>query len=559
LATKIRWPVAVVTLLIAVLIHPASSQGLSAQGCYYGISGSNGTYLSTFNGACPNGIAYTFATNSTNNRLSCYSNSSKIVGVEFMNGSYNNSMVNCTYSGAQILSLHGAQNNLISPYGTYSTNFTDNSSNIAIGYYLRFVTRDENGAITPAGYITIAPYNMSRLIRQASYWFGGSQSSLVATAISTGFRLPRFGYYPSSSSPGVYSEALEAEQISKSGVYSYNPYWLVCTYWGHDDLTFKTFDIGSNTNYTPMLLYPTTKEYVYYPDNATIYWNFSVVKYNNASNVTAYLMNSWQFDAQNNTIEYEQHNVTSGSISYRAGIETPGTHEYIGMLYSPEAKEMDNSTTETYSVGLSYCLLNGIINRSGYYSMVYNNLTDLRIFWRGTQLCLLPIYISHASNVTIDCKGGTVNSTITDISVIKSKGIDVENCRLLGNALHLLNSTNVTIENTTMTATNNSSYVMNISLTSNIFLVNDNLSGYANYSLGQVNMIKTIYGNMTGPVNITVSTTIPSTAAAQTQQQAAAQQGGASAAQVILLYIEFSIAFFLLGLVIFIVLHSQLK
>ena len=54
--------------------------------------------------------------------------------------------------------MYLALNNILSPKGSYGMNFTDNTSNIALGYYFTFVPKDMNGNASEEGFAAVAPY-----------------------------------------------------------------------------------------------------------------------------------------------------------------------------------------------------------------------------------------------------------------------------------------------------------------------------------------------------------------------------------------------------------------
>ncbi len=537
-----------IIVLIATMAHYASSQTASMPGCAYNITGSNKTYLQGAGTSC---TAYRFLANSSNNRVYCQPDSAEISSVTFMDNTYNNTLINCTFSNANIISMHNAQNNLISPYGKYYTNFSDDSSNIALGYYLTYVGRNPVGNLFYVGFITIVPYELVKLNGVTQFMSTVMTSAqIISIANFFGYKLPRFGYYqPANSTSGIYTVPLESMQISKTGNISYNPYWLICPYWGQDSLTFKTFTINSNMNYTPMLLYPDMREDVFIPDNTTIYWNFTVVRYNNATNVTAYIIKGWQFDPQNNTIVYEQHNITSGKISYKVGVQKPGTYEFIGELVSPETHEFDNSTTETYSVGISYCETYYVVNQSGYYTMTYNNLTAINVFWRTNSICALPLII-RTQNATINCRGGTINSTNTSILIQESTGITIENCKVYGNAIRIYNSTNVTVRNSTITANSWINPILQYYNIHDVSFINDRIVGYSEYNINNLNIV-----HLSNTTFYNGTALLPAIAGTASVPGAQAGQYPATSLNVLYIYLELLTIFFLLAFVIFVTLR----
>jgi hypothetical protein len=195
------------------------------------------------------------------------------------------------------------------------------------------------------------------------------------------------------------------------------------------------------------------------------------------------------------------HNVTNDGISYNAGIQEPGIYEFIGVIKSPEMQEHDNSTTETYSVGLSYCG-SGIINESGYYTMSSNSLEKLGIFFTTNELCSTAVQI-EAKNATINCRGGSINSTNTSILIQNSSNILIENCNLYGNALEISGSTGINVKNTSIIANNRTDTILRSYDSYAISFINDRITGYMNQSLNQINIINSTSYNATAPQNTT--------------------------------------------------------
>jgi hypothetical protein len=346
-------------------------------------------------------------------------------------------------------------NNIISPYGTYNFSFEDNNSNIALGYYFNFVPLNQMEMIGTQGFASLMPYDMEQTSRSLAAAQVTTWKELVQEAEINGYMLPRFGVY----APGPVTNGkiatfkLETEQIYKNRTVSYEPYWFICPFWGWDELTFKTFYIYRNMNFTPTLIYPDMPENIQYPDNTSIFWNYTIIKYDNAPNMTLYLWKGYQA-APNGKVITIFHNVTNGSVSYDRGILSLGVHETIAVLKSPQLMEHDNSTTETYGVGLSFCTENQPpITLSGYYSLAYGSLHMLNTFWITNQTCTTSLTI-QANNVTINCNGGFINSTEVSVSLINARNVTLENCKIYGNAVHASYSTGINLQNTTLYANN---------------------------------------------------------------------------------------------------------
>ena len=119
------------------------------------------------------------------------------------------------------------------------------------------------------------------------------------------------------------------------------------------------------------------------------------------------------------------------------------------------------------------------IGISGYYSMAFKNLTSLYRYRPTGKTCGVAVRIA-ANNVTIDCKGGTINSTGVDFQVNNAKNLIVQNCALMGNVLDAQGAS-VLIANSTVTANarNDTAFLAS---RSNVTLINTVVAGYDNYS-----------------------------------------------------------------------------
>ncbi len=470
-------------MLLAVVAH---SQAAAAQGlCNYVIAGSNNTYFG--NASCTN-AAIVFENNASQNSFYC-KDSFIVANVTFGNGTFNNTMYNCVFASAKISSLRRAMNNIISPYGTYNFSFEDNYSNIALGYYFNFIPLDENGNIGTQGFASVMPYSLEQKSFGLAQTQGTTQSELVKAANISNYLLPRFGVYaPGPVTNGkVATFKLETEQVYKNKTISYEPYWFICPFWGWDELTFKTFYIYGNMNFTPTLIYPDMLENIQYPDNTNIFWNYTIIKYDNAPNMTLYFWKGYQV-APDGKVMAILRNATNGNVSYDRGVQSLGVHETIAVLKSPQFMEHDNSTTETYGVGLSFCTDGEPpIMLPGYYSLTYGSLHMLRTFWITNQTCAMPLII-RASNVAINCEGGTINSTEDSISLSSVKNVTIENCNIYGNALNVSHSSGITLQNSTLYANNASNIAINAAY-SNIDLAGVKIIGYSKpYSIIGTNM-----------------------------------------------------------------------
>jgi hypothetical protein len=487
----------------AALIVSASAADIEIIPCSYSINGNNSTYL--LQNSCPAELL-TFAQNASGNRVQCTNSSAPISGVSFLENTYNNSIVNCTFAGSALLSMHNAMNNVISPRGSYSFSFSDNSSNIALGYWLTFMPRWPFGPTNVQAFASVVPYELA----MSNFGKFNNQQldieSIRIAADAKNFTLPRFGVYPPAKETRSITFAIETVQISKNATRSFNPYWFICPYWGYDILSYYSFNMTQDATYTPMYLSPTMSTNIQMPDNTNVFWNYTIENYGNATDVTAYVFPSYQFSGAKPIATISNFSFDSGKFSYDAGVLSLGTHEYITELVSDNGGrfQQSNSTTVNYAIGLSFCTeLEPPIRIPGYYSMAYNTLTRLNVYHPSGNTCGTAVTIM-SNDVTIDCRGGEINSTVVDFQILDVTNVTVKNCNLKGNAFLVRNS-NVTVENSTMTANNQEDIALR-ALSSDIKVSKVSFSGYLNSSELVESAMTTI-----SPVNETNSTVIQTT------------------------------------------------
>ena len=465
-------------LLSAVLLSVSHAGTQQASQCSISVNQSNASVLIP-NGTCQS-YSVSFAAGTSYSRAVC--SGSSIGSVVFGQDTFNDTLANCTFSGAKIMSLNDAYDNILSPSGTYSFEFQNNNSNVALGYYFTFVPRNSIGVVGYEGFASVVPYAMDQLNGGQINSQGDNLSSIIELASKDNYTLPRFGYYAPTNSSGNITFALEAEQIGKSGNKSYNPYWLVDPFWGHDILTFRKFNITSNYRYTPTYIAPYHEEEdIQLPDYTNVYWNFTIRTYSNPPSDYLKFVSGYQVDP-NNTVMYVAYNVSNGTIRYDRGVQKPGVHEFIGVLKAPSIGEQDNSTTDTYSIGISYCTyqMPGI-TIPGYYTLSRDGIYRLRTFWPTTDLCPVALQIQD-HNTVINCEGGRVNSTNVSIMLLDSNYVELDNCRLYGNAIQSFNSNNIYLNNSVVIANNASNIALNLTR-STIFMNNDSFIGYSKPSI----------------------------------------------------------------------------
>ena len=468
------------SMLLSIALLGVSHAGTQSPQCGIYINQSN-EYVSIANGACPSYFV-SFAPGTSYSKAVCSSQNPTISSVVFGQSTYNDTLANCTFSGATITSMNGSYDNILSPSGSYSFAFQSNNSNVALGYYFTFVPRNSSGVIGYQGFASVVPYSLDQIGGGQINSQGDNLSSIITLARKSNYTLPRFGYYAPTNSTGNITFALEAEQVGKYGNISYNPYWLVDPFWGHDILTFRKFNITADYRYTPTFIAPYHEEEdIQLPDNTNVYWNFTIRTYSNPPSDYLKFVSGYQVDP-NNTVMHIAYNVSNGTIRYDRGVQKPGVHEFIGVLKAPSIGEQDNSTTDTYSVGISYCTyqMPGI-TIPGYYTFSRSGIYRLRTFWPTNDLCPVALQIQD-HNTVINCGGGSINSTNISIMLQGSNYVELDNCRLYGNAIQASYSRNIYLNNSVVAANNDSNIALNLS-NSSLFLNNDSFIGYARPSL----------------------------------------------------------------------------
>ena len=468
--------IVIFSMLVSIALLGVSHAGTQPSACGIYINQSN-EYVSLANGACPS-YHVSFAAGTSYSKAACTNPDLKIGDVIFGQNTYNDTLANCTFSDATITSMNSSYDNVLSPIGSYSFAFQSNKSNVALGYYFTFVPKNSSGVVGYEGFASVVPYALDQIGGGQINSQGDNLSSIIALARINNYTLPRFGYYAPTNSSGNITFALETEQLSKSGNTSYNPYWLVDPFWGHDILTFRKFNITSDYRYTPTFIAPYHEEEdIQLPDSTNVYWNFTIRTYSNPPSDYLKFVSGYQVDP-NNTVMHIAYNVSNGTIRYDRGVQKPGVHEFIGVLKAPSIGEQDNSTTDTYSVGISYCTyqMPGI-TIPGYYTFSRNGVYRLRTFWPTNDLCPVALQIQD-HNTVINCGGGSVNSTNVSIMLQGSNDVELDNCRLYGNAIQASYSRNIYLNNSVITANNASNVALNLS-NSSLFLNNDSFVGYS--------------------------------------------------------------------------------
>lgn len=445
----------------------------------YLINKSNSTYTIAVDLHSDSSIL-SFAQGVENSTVICGNHTlSSPIPVLFWNETHNNTITNCTING-EVLSMHEAQNNLIRVNGSYALSFADNTSNIGIGYYFHLLVYAEDNNFSVARFIQIMPKSLvdadpglvSESIRP-------SDARHVAEEIN--YTLPRFGmYYPTvattNSSSGDSYFAVESEEVSKSGIRKFDPYTFYSPYLGYDEIAQTYFNATSGATYRPTYLQTRMITYSLLPAGTHVLLNFTIVFHNHTSYSKLRLFDGWQLDPDARLLN-TYYNLTNGTYSYDAGQLSLGIHAYILLLDTPY--EHENSTSLAYGVGLAFCYEGTPgIGTPGYYPLVYNSLTEANVFWPSDRSCRIGARI-QADNVTIDCRGGDINSSEVGLIVSASNYTTIENCRIRGNGVQLSHAMGAKLYNNIFVANNADEYAINAAY-SQISSYNNSFEGYHN-------------------------------------------------------------------------------
>ncbi len=389
----------------------------------------------------------------------------------FGNNTFNNTLENCSLGG-NVLSMHDAKNNLLNATGNYSLEFSDNSSSVAIGHFFHLLVLNSTGGLSLARFIEILP---KQLVKVSPFLVSMATniSDVYSAARKINYTLPAWGLQINASSNGSTYFPVESELVFKNKRINFNPYLYYSPYSGYDEVSETTFNASENVVYKPPFIMPTSVIFhEIFPANKPVFWNFSVTIFNKSENIFE-LRNTPQ-SFPNGTIVAVFHNLTNGTISYSPGIQKPGTYAFLGMFSS--TYDHENTTSEFYSIGLSYCSNFQLIRVPGYYPFVYNSLTSFYVFWRTNGSCNVGASIT-ASNVTVNCRGGYAKENKTDFIVENARNVTIENCKLYGNGISAINS-QVRILNTSFVATNESSRAVEAN-NSAISMYNVSFSGFS--------------------------------------------------------------------------------
>lgn len=447
------------TILLILLIAVGTTQANEYSiGRSTNLNLSNTRYVLT--GNILSGSPFVFADGTQNSTLACGSHAiSLATSIVFGNETYNNTITNCTISG-NVFSLHDAQNNLVNVTGNYTLGFSDNSSNVGVGNYFHLLVYANDHNYSIARFVQIVPKALvdanPGVINE-----GETPTQLSDAAAQANYSLPRFGVYyptiyPENSSNGSSYYPVEGEEVSKAGTRSFNPYTFYTPYIGDDMIASTSFNATSGTTFRPTYIRPRLAPYTFFPAGTNITYNFSIIFHNETPYSKFRLLNGWQNDP-NASVIATFFNLTNGTLSYKATSMLPGIHAFILLLDTPY--EHENSTSIAYGVGIPYCA-DGTqaVYMPGYYPFAFNTLNEVNVFWHTNQTCAVGVKV-RGSDITVDCKGGSVNTSDVGFSVKSSANVLLQNCRVRGNGL-FSNNSNVSVYNSTFMADNASNYAI---------------------------------------------------------------------------------------------------
>ncbi len=403
-------------------------------------------------------VNVTFSNNVSNSLLIC--NNASILNVYFLNNTYNNTIENCSING-KVYSKNNAQNNLINDSGDYSLNFSDNNSNIGIGYFLKVIIHLNNASTYGvARFVEILPYN---IVNENPYLISMSanNTTLSNTISKSNYTIPRFGIQLNASVNGIGIFPIEIKQVYKNKIINYNPYIYETPYSGYDEVDRYVFNMTNNIVYEPAFIKPLMYFAEPFPANKPMIIRFFIQFYNNTKWNKFIIYNEPQSFINATPIAIFN-NVTSGVLTYNAGFEKPGNYGFYAILNTNYDHE--NTTSPFYSIGLGFCnQFVTTLNTSGYYPFVYNTLKENYIFWLTNNTCNIGLRII-SNNITVNCRYGYLNDNQTDIEVDNAKNVTIENCYLYKNGINATNS-EINLYNVTFIPTNSSYSISGTNLT----------------------------------------------------------------------------------------------
>ncbi len=376
---------------------------------------------------------------STVTRLSLYGTGDNITG--------------CDFSNATIYAYGNGTNRIICPEGNFSIKNLSSSSSIEIWYCITFVPHDSNGQVDNSFPNIIDAWAQSN---NASMDFKPSYSQQRVF-------------------PGIYTLPVETELISKSGTTPYNPYVFMVPDWGHDILTTYHLNVTRNVVLQPDFAMPyNISIYSIYPMTFNAI-QFLVLPFD-LDPANAMMLSGVQFS---HPTVVENYTITGNELINYTLPNKPGFYSYLMEINGNG--EIDNTTTMTFSKGITYCAPFSPYNQGldriglpGYYPFASSSPHPLRTynytvktfngiyavngaiapFLTNATQCSYGFKIM-ASNVTVDCRNGFVNASLFGFNITDSRNVTIANCSIYGSNGIIADNSEVNMLNDTIYSTPN--------------------------------------------------------------------------------------------------------
>ncbi|MEM3841261.1 MAG: hypothetical protein QXN59_01020 [Candidatus Micrarchaeaceae archaeon] len=502
----------------------------------------NSAVLITNKSVC-HSLSINYVANLSNSRVYCSPDNLLIKYVNLSGFNINDSIYGCNFSNSYIYIGNSSKLNLVNPENrSFKLIFYGNSSEITVAYTLNLKVFEPpkynsvsifGNRVGAFGYI-LPSFNNSIKLNSSELQYVPSYSNTIKT-IMAGIRslpyYPGYGVYGENSS-AIYSNSnisegspiianksfiLPYETYLLNRTIMYDPYLIDYSFFAYDQLLMFTLNITNPANLTPLYVQPIYPQFNFHiiPNNnkkkLTINWIIVVPSSDKSWNFTSWI---YRYNADNgfslNPTENLQSNdssfvkilsypsngyaIVDGNQAYPINyssimglglnssiIYTSGTIPKMGTF-------IEDSTTSSFSYGIGFCSTvyggsNPIskVTSSGIYS-VASEISPLEsdsvpITLNGAQ-CGIAVYV-EGKNISINCNGNVINSTIYGFEINASNNITIDNCKLFGAGLRIYNSTNVTILDTALDGKGfDGKYGISIIQSSNISFYNVSTSNY---------------------------------------------------------------------------------
>ncbi len=523
--------IGVLAFILAVLIIPGLSY---SQTCPFYANSSNRSY-SLGSSLCSNYRLY-IAAGVSNANITC-NRSSIISNATFLGRNSYDFLDNCSFSSSRIKILNGSMIYVVSPSGAFTPEFSGNGSNLTVAYRLTVNVFEPYGynstrlfGARVAGFGYLLPlFNNTIHLNESQLTPVDPNNAALLQLIKNMSAAHPFAAYNENETQifmnvtnltygrifGSKSFLVLNRTIYPNRTLNYNPYHLVYSFIGFDQLVYFNLTITKNINLTPLYIQPLFPKFNYYilPDNnesnITISYLVAVPPQDSGWNFTTYLYR--YFTGQGFTVNPLGTNVSPATLikwfAYPSDNYTEmynGTRLYVlsydakvaiglnsSITITPgnagrNIQFRQDSTTPNFSYGLAFCaLLNNsgypysAINQSGYYNMVRNLLpvsNNGPVYVNA--LCSVGAYIS-GRDININCRNGQIRDYRAGMIFHDASNITVNNCNIFGNGLVFINSSNVRVGNMTLSALSNvnNSSAINITNSSGLSFYNLSISG----------------------------------------------------------------------------------